>query len=79
MIDFGYFFKRVTGRSVDTCKDLLEIEKLIEQKRGQSLDFQTFESNLISTSGNVFPVTRDYECMDSEIDRQLEKLRHSGG
>jgi len=75
MVEFGHFFKRKTGIDVNTCSDILEIEKIIEEKNKQPLSVDLYKSNLVAAYGNIFPVVNYDEQLDKMIELQIDKIR----
>lgn len=76
MMNIGHLFKLETGRDIDSCLNIMEVEELVSSRFGKDrLDIKPFPSSLVPAHGNVFPVSDTYVDLDKEIDARMDRMR----
>ncbi|MDX8412669.1 MAG: hypothetical protein R8J85_01140 [Mariprofundales bacterium] len=68
------FFESVTGKRIRDMETVMDAERVIEDKMGHPLPVCLYDSSMIQSRGNIFPVVERPD-IDAEIDRALGLTR----
>lgn len=70
---FGFFFKKITHKSVEDCADLQEIERTVQESQGRNLNLVKSPTFLVHMRGNIFPQEQGrFDGLDQKIDALIK-------
>jgi len=71
--NYGSFFNKLVGKSVDKTASLEAINSEVERKQAKKLHVKACKSSVVSKRGNIFRYTQRYKNINEKIDSYLSE------